>query len=101
MAVMPIRPMLTTETPITAPLLKATFRAAFRPCCALTTVRELALNCDAHADEAGEPGPYCAHQVRYGRGGYGAVVVGVYPAEEVVVDEGGQHNEDDYYEYRQ
>ena len=42
MAVMPIRPMLTTETPMTAPLLNATLRAAFKPCWAFTTVRELA-----------------------------------------------------------
>ena len=43
MAVMPSSPMATTETPMTVPLLKATRRAGFSPCCALTTVREFAL----------------------------------------------------------
>ena len=56
---------------------------------------------DAHADEAGERGPDCAHQVGQGRGGHGPAVVGVYPAQQVVVDEGGEHHEDDYHEDRE
>ena len=56
---------------------------------------------DAHADKACEPGPYCAHQVCNGRSGHGSAVVRIYPAQQVVVDEGCQHGEDDDYEYRQ
>ena len=40
--VTPIRPMPTTDMPMTAPLLKATRRAGLSPCIAFTVVRVLA-----------------------------------------------------------
>ena len=42
MTVMPIRPIPTTDTPITVPLLKAIRRAGLRPTMAFTVVRVLA-----------------------------------------------------------